>query len=554
MIVQCHACQTRFRLADEKVKPGGTRVRCSKCKEIFVVMPPEAEPEPAEEAVDFGAFNMQAVSEEDRTETPASGSAADQAVDSASQETSDDVFAYNPFATDDDSPQEQTSERADDAPSADTGAFAADDLDATEDRVSESSDTTNQESVEDDFAVVDESDNELTFEFSSFDPEEDAEDETEEATAFDSFATDEPEDASDETAAFDFTDEPTDETEEQTAAEFAFESDEGFAFETEEDSAPAASTAEEEEDQTADFDFSDQDPFAEAAPEGWGEESSTGDTFEFDESAFETDASATTPSQSQGEDDNLKFGEIAFAESASDDELAGLHEDDEPADDDDFAFQDDVATLDVPETPQQASHARQEQPQPVPAQPKKSSLSRILLVLILLLVGLGGAAGYLFMQEGTLNLNQLRQYLPFLQEYIGAPEETRPGDHIAINISGSFYVDGKAGQMLAIQGEAVNNYPGRRSSITIKGVLLDAQDNPLLQQTVFCGNPLTEEKLRSMSFTAIEEAMNNEFGDSLSNMNVAAGASIPFTIVFRNPPAGIANINVEVVDSKPGAN
>jgi uncharacterized repeat protein (TIGR01451 family) len=37
-------------------------------------------------------------------------------------------------------------------------------------------------------------------------------------------------------------------------------------------------------------------------------------------------------------------------------------------------------------------------------------------------------------------------------------------------------------------------------------------------------------------------------------MNVAAGATIPFTIVFRNLPADIANINVEVVDSKPGAN
>jgi hypothetical protein len=36
-------------------------------------------------------------------------------------------------------------------------------------------------------------------------------------------------------------------------------------------------------------------------------------------------------------------------------------------------------------------------------------------------------------------------------------------------------------------------------------------------------------------------------------MNVAAGASIPFTIVFRNLPEGIANINVEVVGSKMGS-
>ena len=59
MVVQCQACKTRFRLADEKVKPGGTKVRCSKCKEVFKVMPPE--PAPVEEAVDFNALNMEQV-------------------------------------------------------------------------------------------------------------------------------------------------------------------------------------------------------------------------------------------------------------------------------------------------------------------------------------------------------------------------------------------------------------------------------------------------------------------------------------------------------------
>jgi predicted Zn finger-like uncharacterized protein len=62
MIVQCEACQTRFRLADEKVKVGGIKVRCSKCKEVFTVMPPE--PEPVEETVDFGSFNMEKVADE----------------------------------------------------------------------------------------------------------------------------------------------------------------------------------------------------------------------------------------------------------------------------------------------------------------------------------------------------------------------------------------------------------------------------------------------------------------------------------------------------------
>ncbi|MDH3999593.1 MAG: zinc-ribbon domain-containing protein, partial [Desulfuromonadales bacterium] len=69
MIVQCEACQTRFRLADEKIKPGGTKVRCSKCKQIFKVTPPAPEPEPTpvsapvQESVDFDASNMERVAD-----------------------------------------------------------------------------------------------------------------------------------------------------------------------------------------------------------------------------------------------------------------------------------------------------------------------------------------------------------------------------------------------------------------------------------------------------------------------------------------------------------
>ena len=55
-----------------------------------------------------------------------------------------------------------------------------------------------------------------------------------------------------------------------------------------------------------------------------------------------------------------------------------------------------------------------------------------------------------------------------------------------------------------------------------------------------------------MKYTQIEEAMNNQFGDSLANMNVKPGVAIRFTIVFRNVSPEMASINVEVVDSKPG--
>jgi len=35
MIIQCQSCSTKFRVGDEKVKPPGIKVRCSKCGEVF---------------------------------------------------------------------------------------------------------------------------------------------------------------------------------------------------------------------------------------------------------------------------------------------------------------------------------------------------------------------------------------------------------------------------------------------------------------------------------------------------------------------------------------
>lgn len=42
MIIQCHECQSRYRLDVPKTGPGKKRVRCSRCKSVFVVEPSSA--------------------------------------------------------------------------------------------------------------------------------------------------------------------------------------------------------------------------------------------------------------------------------------------------------------------------------------------------------------------------------------------------------------------------------------------------------------------------------------------------------------------------------
>ena len=99
MVIQCSSCATRFKISDDKVKNGPVKVRCSKCKEVFTVQPPEEEqavvtaeatvspesntdPSPSLDDVDWGSLN----SEESEAPAPAA--------DETSEDVSTDDFSF----------------------------------------------------------------------------------------------------------------------------------------------------------------------------------------------------------------------------------------------------------------------------------------------------------------------------------------------------------------------------------------------------------------------------------------------------------------------------
>lgn len=70
MIITCEACSTRFTLDDALIKPGGSKVRCSKCRHVFTAFsektpeaPPAVEipgpPEPEDRNIPFDAPEIQ---------------------------------------------------------------------------------------------------------------------------------------------------------------------------------------------------------------------------------------------------------------------------------------------------------------------------------------------------------------------------------------------------------------------------------------------------------------------------------------------------------------
>jgi len=42
MLIPCESCHSKFKFDNSLVKPNGTKVRCSKCQEVFRVYPPSA--------------------------------------------------------------------------------------------------------------------------------------------------------------------------------------------------------------------------------------------------------------------------------------------------------------------------------------------------------------------------------------------------------------------------------------------------------------------------------------------------------------------------------
>lgn len=207
---------------------------------------------------------------------------------------------------------------------------------------------------------------------------------------------------------------------------------------------------------------------------------------------------------------------------------------------------DDVAEAFATET---ATSAETEFPSaPLPAKKNNpfASIIRILLLLLLALVVIGGVLVYI---NGPDQLNQTIQQL--LGQQTNRPVQT--GQISLANLEGKFIQNEQSGELFLIRGEAINNYSEPRAAIQVKGVIFDPNGKPLLQKTVFCGNPISEDDLQALSFAELEKIMGNQFGQELSNMKVNQGQTIPFDIVFKDLPKNLSEFSVKVTASKPAS-
>lgn len=535
MVIQCSHCQARFKLADDKIKPGGTKVRCAKCREIFTVTQDAGAAESPTQNIPEEPLNSQPAQSNEFSFDIGDIAAPSTAPAAPSLPQATNTLP-NPAIAFDSSSIADTVARKE--PSADGAAFSFDSS------ASEGDAFTFNEPAGVAISIQTEAASSAVTEFGddsafSFDESPSISLPIQAAPAPPALVPD----------AFGFG-----ENNEEGALSFDTKAPpapqtEAFSF----DSAPEAAGF-------GEFSFDEKPPEATAQIDNFSfEQSGAGSEFSWDEApataSLETSSSQTAVQQPQGAHQDFDFGNISFGDENPTPPMSPPPSATGPVP------QKTPVTAEIttpavttaprpqeaslPKRPQKSATNKPTRPR---AKPKSSSSFGTIfkLLLIFLILG-GGVFGYLYrdkMQTGYRDLISR-----FIEKQ--APKEDQ-GQIDLINVYESVVENSKEGMLYVIRGEAVNGYHGLRSSILVKAVLHGTTGKILMEQSAYCGNVLNDEVLGKASLTDIKGFMANELGDSLTNLNIVAGKSVPFTIVFKADPKNIAKSTVEVVDSKPG--
>jgi predicted Zn finger-like uncharacterized protein len=179
---------------------------------------------------------------------------------------------------------------------------------------------------------------------------------------------------------------------------------------------------------------------------------------------------------------------------------------------------------------------------------RKSSQAMPFVAILTAIVILGGVAGagYYLFRGGAAAFNRFG--LGFVSSWLGM--EVKEEGSIAVQkTSASFTANKEVGELFVVRGEALNRYRSPRGSLLVKVLLYGKDGRVLAQKTAFCGNVLPDDQLATMPWAKIEGAMANQFGDSLGNLGVSPGKTIPFVVVFSGVPKDVADFAVESAGS-----
>jgi hypothetical protein len=143
--------------------------------------------------------------------------------------------------------------------------------------------------------------------------------------------------------------------------------------------------------------------------------------------------------------------------------------------------------------------------------------------------------------------------IPYLTELVKPEPPPKPPLKPApneVSIKGKFLSNATAGEIFIVTGKVDNPSTIVYSQIRVKGTLITKENPKAMTQTIYCGNIIPEEELKSGNISDIQQKLAVKEGMQNSNLNVGPGKSVRFMLVFSNLPENLTNFTVEVLDFK----
>ncbi|RMD99739.1 MAG: DUF3426 domain-containing protein [Deltaproteobacteria bacterium] len=105
----------------------------------------------------------------------------------------------------------------------------------------------------------------------------------------------------------------------------------------------------------------------------------------------------------------------------------------------------------------------------------------------------------------------------------------------------------KVGELVILRGVAVNGWPEPMSEIRVRGELLDPQENPVAQQSAYCGNLFTTEELETWDMERIRQHINQAKGEAEINTDLPPSFGIYCMVVFQKPKKRFSRYRMQVI-------
>lgn len=180
------------------------------------------------------------------------------------------------------------------------------------------------------------------------------------------------------------------------------------------------------------------------------------------------------------------------------------------------------------------------------APPVKKSSSKFTVFLLIILILAGGLFGaYYFLDKSGIEI-------PYISQYLNPKvEESGTSNLTTLDINSKFVENTTEGKLFVITGKVSNGYSSSYSFISLTGKLFSVNKKITGNQTVYCGNFISDHDLVNLKMDAINKRLSNRLGDKRSNVVVKPGQSIPFMLVFSNLPDDLEEFTIEVATATP---